>query len=201
VLISRTAQDPLLLHGEDATPQAFLNLAAKYEVLHLACHGSAGTGLPGSAWLELGGGKLSADEIIGRLVLDNTALVVLSACRSGQPDSGFPEESLDLGSMFLTAGARAVVANMWPVDELAATLFVWRLFALWDWNAGLPLPAAVHATRLWLKDLTLMDLEALAEDEPQMASAIRRSTRLLKPPTMKRFGEPYYWTAFAYTGG
>jgi hypothetical protein len=199
-LISRTAREPLLLAGQDATQQAFLELAPKYEVVHLACHGSAGTGMPGSAWLELGGRKLSADDILGRLVLDDTALVVLSACRSGQPDSVIPEESLDLASMFLAAGARAVVANMWPVDELAATLFVWRMFTLWDWGARLPLPAAVHAARLWLKDLTLMDLEAIARDEPLLEPAIRRSVRLLSPPTMKRFGEPYYWAAFAYTG-
>jgi CHAT domain-containing protein len=29
-------------------------------------------------------------------------------------------------------GARAVVANLWPVDDLAAALFVSSLFWYWD---------------------------------------------------------------------
>jgi CHAT domain-containing protein len=199
-LVARTARHPLLLQGEQATPQAFLDQASRHEVLHLACHGSAGTGAPGSAWLALAGGRLSLDEILTQLVLDDTALVLLSACRSGQPDRAVPEESLDPASMFLAAGARAVVATMWPVDELVATLFSWQLFLLWDWGRGLPLPAAVHATRLWLRDLTVADLTALARTEPLLRPAVERYTALLDP-AMKRFDEPYYWAAFAYTGG
>jgi hypothetical protein len=199
-LVARTARDPLLLQGRQATPQAFLEQAGQYEVVHLACHGSAGTGAPGSAWLALGGGRLSLDKIINDLVLDNTALVLLSACRSGQPDGVIPEESLDSGSMFLAAGARAVVATMWPVDELTATLFSWQMFRLWDWGDGLPLPAAVHAARLWLRDLTVADLTAIGRDEPTLQPAVERYTTLLDP-AMKRFNEPYYWAAFAYTGG
>lgn len=199
-LIARTARQPLLLQGEQATPQAFTEQAARHEVLHLACHGSAGTGAPGSAWLALGGGLLSLEEILTGLVLDDTALVLLSACRSGQPDRAVPEESLDPGSVFLAAGARAVVAAMWPVDELVATLFSWRLFQLWDWGRGLPLPAAVHASRLWLRGLTVADLTAIGRAEPALAPAAERYTRLLDP-AMKRFDEPYYWAAFAYTGG
>jgi CHAT domain len=199
-LVARTAREPLLLQGQQATPQAFLERAGRYEAVHLACHGSAGTGAPGSAWLALGGARLSLDEIINHLVLDDTALVLLSACRSGQPDSVIPEESLDVGSMFLAAGARAVVATMWPVDELAATLFSWQLFLLWDWGSGLPLPAAVHAARLWLRDLTVADLTAIGRAEPALQPAVKRYTRLLDP-AMKRFNEPYYWAPFAYTGG
>ncbi len=199
-LIARTAQDPLLLHGEEASLEAFLAHAGKYEVLHLACHGSGGTGDPDQACLHLATGQLSLNTIINNRLLDNTALVVLSACRTGQADRVLPDESLDVGSVFLAAGARAVVSTMWPVDDLAATLFTWQLFSLWDWGAGLALPAAVHASRLWMRDLTVGDLNEIGYGEPALQPGLNRYT-LGFDPSVKRFDEPYYWAAFTYTGG
>lgn len=198
-VIAETAADARLLHGEAATPGAFMRLAPQYEVLHLACHGAAVPVTAGGARFELAGGALTAAAIVGGLDLD-AALVVLSACRSGEQDSIIPEESLDLGSMFLAAGARGVVANLWPVDDLAAALFVWRLFDLWDWGGRLPIHAAVHAARLWLRDCTVAELEQIASRDARWQRAVTRYTRFL-PPGTRRFGEPYYWAAFAYSGG
>ena len=131
--------------------------------------------------------------------LDNVALAVLSACWSGQADWFNPEESTDIGSLLLAAGARAVVANLWPVDDLAAALFVSGLFRYWDWGAGLPLPAAADAARRWVKEITVAQLHDLAGAEPHWQPHIHRYTRFM-PAEMKRFGEPYYWAAFGYSG-
>lgn len=199
-LIARTARHPLLLHGRQATPQAFLEHAGRFDVVHLACHGSVDTEAPGQATLALSGGRLTLDEIVSSLVLDDIALVLLTACRSGQADSVIPDETLDIGSTFLAAGARSVVSSMWPVDELAATLFLWQLFRLWDWGEGLPLPAAVHGSRLWLRDLTVADLTTIGREEKDLQRPIETYNRLL-PLTKKRFDEPYYWATFTYAGG
>ena len=72
--------------------------------------------------------------------------------------------------------------------------------ALWNWNTGLEVPATVHAARLWLKDLTVADLQATATDEPQPGLVARPYTALFDQ-AMKRFIEPFHWAAFAYTGG
>jgi CHAT domain len=197
-LIAETAHEARLLHGADATASAFLDFAPRYEVLHLACHGMTGRDQPGGAYFEVAGGRLTAEEIFGTVEL-NPALVVLSACRSGQPDRYLPSEAFDAASLFLAAGARAVVATMWPVDDLAATLFVCRLFQMWNWGEEMSLPEAVHNARLWLKEVTVGQLRELASIEPRLAPAIRRYTRF-QAPDLARFGEPYYWAPFAYSG-
>lgn len=197
--ISSRAVEPLLFEGATATRDAFAANAAAHEVIHLACHGVISTTEPGGSRLELADGPLGVNEIANVASLDDVALIVLSACRSGQPDPFLPDEALDVGSMLLAAGARAVVANMWPVDDLAAALFVSCLFRLWDWGAGVPLPLAVAQARWWLKELTVARLLALGEENPAWRPHIHRYSRLL-PPGHKRFSEPYYWAAFAYSG-
>ena len=198
-LVGEMAGDAKLLHGDVATGAAFMCLAAKYEVLHLACHARPSDLSAGGACLELGGGPVPAEVILRDLHL-NSALVVLSACWSGEPDSVVPEESLDLGSRFLAAGARGVVANMWPVHDLAAALFVWHFFRFWNWGDGLAVHEAVHAARLWLRETTVAGLRNLAKLEPRWSSHIYLCTLGL-PSEAKPFGKPYYWAAFAYSGG
>jgi CHAT domain-containing protein len=47
--------------------------------------------------------------------------LVLSACDTGLGGVRLPDEALGLGSALLAAGARSVVASLWPLDdELAA---------------------------------------------------------------------------------
>jgi CHAT domain-containing protein len=110
-----------------------------------------------------------------------------------------PEDSLDVGSVFLASGARAVVANMWPVDDLAAALFVSCFFKMWDWGEGLSAPDAVSAARLSLRELTVGDMLMLAEEDPRWREPVSRYVRCLDPD-VKRFSEPYFWAAFAYSG-
>ncbi len=197
--IRRRAPGGRYLSGAAATRSEFLANAAHYEVLHLCCHGSEG-GSAAGARLLLADGPLIVDDLNAIPPLDNVALAVLSACWSGHPDWFIPEESTDIGSLLLAAGARAVVANMWPVDDLAAALFVSGLFQYWDWGAGLPLPAAVSAARLWVKDITVAELHNLAQAQPEWQPHVRRYTRFM-PPEMKRFEKAYYWAAFGYSGG
>jgi hypothetical protein len=197
-LLGQMAAEARLLHGEEATAPAFLGLAGKFEVLHLACHARAGRLGEGGARLELGGGPLTAQRILGELELD-AALVVLSACRTAEQDPVLPEEALDLGSMFLAAGARGVIANQWPVDDLAAALFVCHVFELWNWGAGLPVHDAVHAARLWLRDATVAELHGLAQREARWSAPVQLRT-LGMPGKQRPFEDPYHWAAFAYFG-
>lgn len=198
--IAQGARQSELLYGRDATAAAFEQNAPKCEVLHLACHARTSPGAATQGRLELADGPMSGAEILDRLVLDHVAVVVLSACRTGQQDPFLPDESLDLGSMFLAAGARAVVANMWPVNDLAAALFVWRMFQAWDWGEGVALPAAVNHSALWLRDLEVAELSMLADNYPGWRRAIQPYMRD-RPHDARLFAEPYYWAAFSYGGG
>jgi hypothetical protein len=198
-LIGEMSMDRHLLRGPDATRTALLENLASCDVLHLACHGSISQqGTVGSR-LELADGPVGFTELWGTESLSHLSLAVLSACRSGQQDPLAPEETTDAGSLLLELGAPAIVSTLWPVDDLAAALFMSHMFRQWDWGAGVPVPAAVRESSLWLKELTNQDLLDIAEDDPRWMPHVRRYVRGL-PLEMKRFNEPYYWAAFAYSG-
>ncbi len=127
-----------LLEGDDAS-EAVLegSRLADFGVLHLAAHavtdeahpersavvlaasGAAGGGSPGEARRD---GLLRASEI-ARLHLDGR-LVVLGSCSSAGGQMLRGEGVISLARAFFQAGARTVVATLWPVrDDYAEALF------------------------------------------------------------------------------
>lgn len=124
------------LTGTAATKGAFAEKAEGKEVLHLATHGffvpkscraddvveqnpllRAGIALSGANdRAARDAGILMAAEIAG-LRLDGTAWVVLSGCDTGAGDVLVGEGVLGLRRAFQTAGARSVIASLWPVED------------------------------------------------------------------------------------
>jgi len=112
---------PLL--GDQATEQAVKRQDGDYDLLHLAAHGVYQSLSPLFTRLELaasGGedGLLEVHEIYN-LNLAETDLVVLSACQSQEGKVSNGDEMLALNRAFLYAGAPAVVASLWPVEDAA----------------------------------------------------------------------------------
>jgi hypothetical protein len=70
------------------------------------------------ATMRINDGLLSAEEIAG-LNLGKVELVVLSACETARGVTIGGEGSFGLQRTFLMAGARAVVAGLWRVDDQA----------------------------------------------------------------------------------
>ena len=196
-LLGEMSDDKLLLRGSGATRAALLDNLADADVVHLACHGRVGHGLEGSR-LELADGSMGFKELWGGGSLSHVSLAVLSACSSGRQDRRVPEETMDVGSLLLALGAPAIVASLWPVDDLAAALFIDQMFRLW-WQGQLSAAAAVCASGHWLKELTNRDLLTIAEAQPRWMPHVRHYVRGLSLE-VKRFAEPYYWAAFAYFG-
>ncbi|MFC3456127.1 CHAT domain-containing protein [Amycolatopsis speibonae] len=118
-----------VLNGIDATPGAVLDAIASSRVAHLAAHGQASPDkLASGIWLSgatRSGALLSAAAIHAGPELRNTSLVVLSACDTAHhPSTGRAVQSWrGLDSAFLSRGARAVVAGLWDVDDVAALVY------------------------------------------------------------------------------
>ena len=109
-----------VLFGSEATKEALARHAAGADVVHFACHGIFRPDDPLASGLRLADGWLSARELAaGAMTLDG-AVVVLSACSSGR-SAEHTAEPVGLVSACLSAGARGVVAALWPVDD-AVTL-------------------------------------------------------------------------------
>jgi CHAT domain-containing protein len=107
-----------VLRGAEATRRALAGGKTPPSVLHVACHGIYAEGAPEASGLRLGDAWLSLREVYA---LDATApLVVLSGCETGRGTVHAGDEWVGLVRGFLQAGARAVVAALWEVDDAEA---------------------------------------------------------------------------------
>ena len=111
-----------VLVGPEATESAFRKLAPRHSHLHIAAHGRFDSKAPLTSGVMLGrdsehDGLLTVDEIFSlRLDAD---LVTLSACETGLGLLNPGDDVIGLTRGLLYAGARAVVASLWKVDDQA----------------------------------------------------------------------------------
>jgi CHAT domain-containing protein len=119
-----------LLLGENATESAFKNQTlSDFRVIHLATHASSDPQYPDRAALLLGiaphtpdDGLLQVREIM-RLPLQ-AELVTLSACDTNIGTAEGEAGVVSLEQAFLIAGARAVVASLWNVEDNSTTVLM-----------------------------------------------------------------------------
>ena len=103
----------------------------------------------GEAWTaEARDGILTAEEI-GTQNLDGVQLVVLSACESGLGKQASGEGLLGLQRSFQSAGARNVVASLWPVDD-QATCALMTVFYTKLWKENKPPLEALREAQLYV---------------------------------------------------
>jgi CHAT domain-containing protein len=112
-----------LLTGEEATETAFKSQPlSDFRVIHLATHAAADEQYPDRAALVLGvapntgdDGLLQVREIMGLPL--NADLVTLSACDTNIGADRREAGVVSLEEGFLIAGARAVVASLWNIED------------------------------------------------------------------------------------
>ncbi len=106
----------------NATEERFKAVAGNYDVLHLAMHGIVNNEYPMFSKLifshasdSVNEGFLNTYEIYNLKI--NTALVVLSACNSGNGKFYKGEGIISLARGFFTAGAKSVVMTLWAIAD------------------------------------------------------------------------------------
>ena len=112
-----------LLSGPEATAERFLAMALRAPWIHFAGHGVYQAGRAG---LRLHDRWVLAEELDG---LDLRARgAVLSACQTARALVRPGEEWFGLPRSLLLAGAEAVVASQWDVDDRAAAGFMTSVY-------------------------------------------------------------------------
>ena len=123
-----------MLQGVDATRQAVCEGAAWADVLHMACHGSFRADNPAFSFLRLADGAFTVQEAAA---LDlRGALVVLSACETANSRVAPGDELLGLVRGFARAGATAVMASLWSVDDASTAELMDAMYAALVNGAG-----------------------------------------------------------------
>ncbi|MCB0205720.1 MAG: CHAT domain-containing protein [Anaerolineae bacterium] len=119
--------------------------------LHISCHGDFDPDTPLASSLHLAPGEfLTAQEVLDDLRL-NCQLVTLSACESGLSRVRRGDELMGLVRAFMVAGAPAVVATLWRVDERSTRLLMQKFYQ--ELAAGTEPATALHRSQLYLRTL------------------------------------------------
>ena len=168
--------------------------ASKPAVLHIATHGffqpdstpgsnpllrsglmlaGAGTTLKGAGQKDKEDGILTAYEAMN-LNLDNTDLVVLSACETGLGEIKNGEGVYGLQRAFKVAGAKTLIMSLWKVNDEATQELMVRFYKNWL----SPAKGGVNST----------------------AGGLRSAFLAAQKELKAKYPDPYYWGAFVMVG-
>lgn len=139
--------------GPAATRNAFTQaLTAGPEILHIAAHGHVNTKSWGDVahllWAdnpETKTAETTALRDLKNLNATNVGTVFLAACWGGAPNRTLPDESISFPTAFLAAGAKSVIAPLWPIDDDVAYEFVMAFYEFWKLDDTNPATALKHA--------------------------------------------------------
>jgi len=184
------------------------NLKESYKprLLHIATHGfftsdsakdpllrsglmlaGAGTMLKGKQSESTEDGILTAYEAMN-LNLDNTDLVVLSACETGLGEIKNGEGVYGLQRAFKVAGAKSIIMSLWKVSDQATQELMVGFYKHW---LGSNAVGAARQTALEKRNgLTK------GADRNTKRSAFLKAQKELKA----KYPSPYYWGAFVMVG-
>jgi CHAT domain-containing protein len=216
------------LWEEEATQARVAEAAGRAGVIHFSGHGVYEWGAPEQSGLVLrdprtgeGVDRFTVAEMGEQLRLGRTRLVTLSACETGVTEvrRGLADEYIGLPGVLLQAGARAVVASLWAVDDLATALLMGRFYAEWRGGA-VPVAEALQRAQGWLRTRTRAQVEEALEEldqlwaplqgqgeDPAMRDRaieqywqIRQASERLSEMDERPFAHPYWWAAFQAVG-
>jgi CHAT domain-containing protein/tetratricopeptide (TPR) repeat protein len=135
---------------EDQAYQHVLHRVPR-QVLHIAAHGQFRIDQPDFSYIQLADGPLYTDDLFQHDL--SYELVTLSACETGKSRAVAGDELIGLGRGFLFAGAGALIASLWQVDDALTSELMRELYQ--HLNRG-----ASKAEALRLAQLTLLSSAA-----------------------------------------
>jgi CHAT domain-containing protein len=204
-----------ILRGPAATKQALRQAAPRHRYLHLATHAfwrrvdnATGIALAGANRPAQAGrddGILTAIEA-DQLDLRGTELVVLSACETALGRASAGEGLLGLQRAFQVAGARALVASLWKVDD-AATAVLMEEFYTNLWQRKLPTLEALRQAQLTVLQEPQRVLRRRKELGDELAKAgkerdldVGADRPLPAGSDRPRRSPPLWWAPFVLSG-
>ncbi len=152
---------------EQVTRASLVRALSKGYIVGVSCHGVFNVDAPLESALLLAKGQrlLLADLLSYKVNLQGLRLLILSACQTAILDMrGAVDEVRSLAVGMLQAGAKAVLAALWIVDDRATYLLIVRFAQEWFPRMESESPAAALArAQQWLRTVTYRDLQTWQE--------------------------------------
>jgi CHAT domain-containing protein len=117
-----------LFKGKEATADAFLTFGAQADALHLATHGEWDTQDSLRNYLAMANQQKVSQDQIFELGLENTSIVILSACNTAMGEGGDVKYVASLAEAFWIAGSRSVVASLWAVNDESTAILMTEFY-------------------------------------------------------------------------
>jgi CHAT domain-containing protein/tetratricopeptide (TPR) repeat protein len=176
-----------------------------HKLLHIATHGEFVPGSPDASYLLLGTGeKLSIPKIATLQDLGNISLVVLSACQTALAGSGQDGNEINgISYYFLNAGAKAVMASLWSVNDDSTRLLMQNFYG--NLSKGTATALLTKAEALRQAQLSLLGGNSAKTGHTEQRSSLGPTPRTeSQTPSTNRtspgFSHPYYWAPFILIG-
>ncbi|MFE0155518.1 CHAT domain-containing protein [Nonomuraea sp. NPDC059007] len=182
--------------GARAEPAVVLDAIARSRVVHIAAHAWASVDRSASGlWLagvRPSDALLSAAKVYAGPILNETALLVLSACETAHhPMIGRSVQAWrGLDGAFLSRGVRAVVASLWNVEDLTALIYgtVFHVFLRENASVAAAHVEATRALRGFPMNETASDLLDRVRPSWQAERVDRRLNRAYRWSTYRPSG-------------
>jgi CHAT domain-containing protein/Tfp pilus assembly protein PilF len=168
-----------------------------YRVLHIATHGVFNPKSITESFLLLGNGdRLPISNIATFTNLNNTHLVVLSACQTGLSGQGQDGTEISgISGYFLQRGAKSVLASLWKVNDASTALMMQQFYKhLAD---GQTKAEAIQKVQQDFISGKLTAKDAPNRSDINVQPAPGSVPRQVSPST---FAHPYYWAPFILIG-
>ncbi len=199
--------DVTRLSGEQCRRDDVLAAIAAAHICHFSCHGMNDWHEPLRSGLLMANDEVLTVEDLFALRGREARLAVLSACETGIVGTDAPNEVVALPAAFLQAGFAGVVASLWSVYDMSASLLMGRFYELWQKERLAP-AVALQRAQIWLRELTNRDLVAHMEQlVPELATRMSLETAealhfraFVQDPDTRPFEAPVHWAAFYLTG-
>ncbi len=117
-----------LFQGKDATRDAFLQFGSKADALHVATHGEWNIEDSLENYLAMADNQKVSQDQIFELGLEDTSLVILSACNTAMGQGGDVKYVASLAEAFWLAGSRSVVASLWAVNDESTSILMTEFY-------------------------------------------------------------------------
>jgi CHAT domain-containing protein/tetratricopeptide (TPR) repeat protein len=117
------------------------------QILHISAHGQYRIDQPEFSYIQLADGPLYTDDLFQHDL--PYELITLSACETARSRAAAGDELIGLGRGFLFAGAGALIASLWRVEETFTSKFMDEFYQQLDCGAS-------KAAALRLAQLSLM---------------------------------------------